>query len=141
MLFLFHQYFYLISIILTKSFVKKICYDFHVELHCQNPYSSTTSEHNLSWVRLYIEVDIDSKIRAILGKTQFNASLLHWNRAETSSTCCRCGLKEDSNCASYLCLEALSLYTSIYQTLELTPNIIITDMLHGYQRHFCTGDQ
>ena len=54
--------------------------------------------------------DIDYKIRALLGKMQFNASLLYWNRAVTSSTCYRCGLIEYFKHACYLCSEALSLY-------------------------------
>ena len=54
--------------------------------------------------------DMDYKIRAILGKTQFNASLLHWNRAVTSSACFRCGLKEEHKIPCYLCPEALSFY-------------------------------
>ena len=32
-------------------------------------------------------------------------------------------------------------YTSIYQTLELTPNITITNMLLGHQRPCYIGDQ
>ena len=91
--------------------------------------------------RIIPKDDIDYKIRAILGKTQFNASLLHWNRAVTSSACYRCGIKEDFKHACFLCPEALSLYTSIYQTLELTPNITITNMLLGHQRPCYIGDQ
>ena len=80
-------------------------------------------------------------IRAILGKTQFNASLLHWNRAVTSSACYRCGTKEDFKHACFLCPEALSLYTSIHQTLGFTPNLTITNMLLGPQRPCYIGDQ
>ena len=84
-----------------------------------------------------MEVDIHYKIRAILGKKQFNASL----------HCCT-GIEQkpaanavDVDLKRTLIVQVICAYTSIYQTLELTPNIIITDMLHGYQRHYCTGDQ
>ena len=51
------------------------------------------------------------------------------------------GLKRTLKHSCFLCPEALSLYTSIYQTLELTPNVTITNMLLGHQRPCYIGDQ
>ena len=56
-------------------------------------------------------------------------------------TCYRSGIREDFKHACFLCPKALSLYTSIYQTLGLTPNITITSMLLGHQRPCYIGDQ
>jgi len=47
--------------------------------------------------------------------------------------CHRCGLKEDFKHACYWCPEALSLYTSTFQALLLTPKITIANILLGHQ--------
>ena len=83
--------------------------------------------------------DSDYKIRAILGKTQFKASLLHWNRDVHSNACHRCGQKEDFKHACYWCPEALSLYTNTFQALSLTPKINIANIVLGHQRPHYNG--
>ena len=40
-----------------------------------------------------------------------------------------------------MCPEALSLYISKYQTLKLSPNITIINMLLGHQNPYYIGDQ
>ena len=84
--------------------------------------------------------DSDYKIRAILGKTQFKASLLHWNRDVQSNACHRCGNKEDFKHACYWCPEALSLYKSTFQALSLNPKISIANILLGHQRPHYVGE-
>ena len=86
--------------------------------------------------------DIDYKLRAILGKTQFNASLTKWNITVVDANCFRCGQKEDFKHACYLCPESLNLYKDTFQLLNLNPKITVTNMLLSHERpHYIAGER
>ena len=86
--------------------------------------------------------DIDYKLRAILGKTQFNASLTKWNIAVIDANCFRCGQREDFKHACYLCPESQNLYKDTFQLLNLNPKITVTNMLLSHERpHYIAGER
>ena len=86
--------------------------------------------------------DIDYKLRALLGKTQFNVSLIKWNRTVIDANCFRCGQREDFKHACYLCPESLNLYKDTFQLLNLNPKITVTNMLLSHERpHYIAGER
>ena len=83
--------------------------------------------------------------------TQTTKSELSWEKLNSRLHCCigtemstamlatRCGQKEDFKHACYWCPEALSLYTSTFQALSLTPKITISNLVLGHQRPHYIG--
>ena len=86
--------------------------------------------------------DSDYKLRAILGKTQFNVSLIKWSRTINDANCFRCGQREDFKHACYHCPQALDLYKTIFQLLNLNPRLTITNMVLSHERpHYVGGER
>ena len=81
----------------------------------------------------------DYKIRAILGKTQFNTQLKHWTDVEES--CYRCGQPEDFKHGVYNCTEALNLYKYIFNKFKLGANVNIKNMILSHERPYGAKDE
>ena len=81
----------------------------------------------------------DYKIRAILGKTQFNTQLKHWTDVEEA--CYRCGQPEDFKHGVYNCTEALNLYKYIFNKFKLGANVNIKNMILSHERPYGAKDE
>ena len=77
--------------------------------------------------------DKDYKLRALLGKTQFNNNLKHWIR-DIDGICSYCTEIEDFKHATYYCRRAFNLYHYIFDNIKIGAKIDITNMVLSHER-------
>ena len=76
----------------------------------------------------------DYKIRAILGKTQFNNQLKHWTNVDEA--CHRCGQPEDFKHGVYNCNKVNNLYNYIFSRVKLGANVNIKNIILSHERPY-----
>ena len=81
----------------------------------------------------------DYKIRAILGKTQFNTQLKHWT--DVDEACYRCGQPEDFKHGVYKCNKAINLYKHVFSKIKLGAIVNIKNMILSHERPYGAKDE